>query len=167
MEANGETADQPGVRPPVEAPRGTLSGRVDEKGRLKLPAVIIQYLEALGERKVFITTLDIETVLIYPISVWREVEKLLQEAGEDADLKADVSFIADHYGEDAEIDSQGRVLMPTILRRELELEKDDVYLRCYKQRIEVIGSRVYARRLEAAKTDLPEKVRTLNKKGLR
>ena len=167
MEANGERGDQPGVRPLVEAPRGTLSGRVDEKGRLKLPAVIIQYLEALGERKVFITTLDISTVLIYPISVWREAEKMLREPGEDTDFKAHVSLIADHYGEDVEIDSQGRVLMPTTLRRELELEKDEVYLRCYKQRIEVIGSKVYAQRLEEAKTGLAAKVKALEKNGLR
>ena len=58
----------------VEAPRGTLSGRVDEKGRLKLPAALVQYLESIGERKLFVTTLNIATALIYPISSWRETE---------------------------------------------------------------------------------------------
>lgn len=162
-----EEKDQPNAPAAVEAPRGTLSGRVDEKGRLKLPATIAQYLEAIGERKVFITTLNISTALIYPISVWRQTEKLLQEPGEDADSRADLAFIANHYGEDAEVDAQGRVLVPTTLRRELELERDDVHLLFYKQRIEVFGSKVYERRLAQAKTNLTEKVAALEKKGLR
>ncbi len=151
----------------VEAPRGTLSGRVDEKGRLKLPAALVQYLEAVGERKVFVTTLNISTALIYPVSVWRETEKMLQEPGEDAGVRSDVAFIANHYGEDAEVDSQGRVLLPTTLRRELELEKDDVHLLLYKQRVEVFGSRIYEQRLARAKADLAAKVAALETKGLR
>jgi MraZ protein len=163
VEQEGRTNPQE----PVEAPRGTLQGRVDDKGRLKLPAAMAQYLGRLGEPKVFVTTLNTSTALIYPISVWQETEKMLQEPGEDADLRADVAFIANHYGEDVEIDAQGRVLMPTTLRRELELEKDDVHLVCYKQRIEVFGSRIYSQRLDAAKANLAEKLKALEKKGLR
>jgi MraZ protein len=163
VEENG----RPNVPVTVEAPRGTLNGRVDEKGRLKLPGVILQYLESFGERKLFITTLNASTALIYPISVWRETERMLQEPGEDADEREDLAFIANHYGEDVDIDGQGRVLMPTTLRRDLELEKDDVYLLAFKQRIEVYPSKVYAHRLEAAKTNLDEKLKALSKKGLR
>ena len=151
----------------AEAPRGTLSGRVDEKGRLKLPAAVVQYLDSIGERKVFVTTLNISTALIYPISVWHQTEQMLQEPGEDAGISADVAFIANHYGEDVEVDAQGRVLMPTTLRRDLELERDDVHLVFYKQRIEVFGSKVYSQRLEGAKTNLAEKLKGLEKKGLR
>jgi MraZ protein len=123
----------------------------------------LQFLEALGERKVFVTTLNTSTALIYPISVWRETEKMLQEPGEDADLRADVAFVANHYGEDVEVDGQGRVLMPTTLRRDLELEKDDVHLLVYKQRIEIFGSKVYAQRLEGARADLGAKLKALEK----
>ena len=126
-----------------------------------------QYLEAIGERKVFVTTLNLQTALIYPISAWRETEKMLQESGDDADIRAEVAFVANHYGEDVEMDAQGRVLIPTTLRRELDLERDDVSLLFYKQRIEVFGSRVYADRLAQAKTNLAEKVGALQKKGLR
>jgi MraZ protein len=151
----------------LEAPRGTLGGRVDEKGRLKLPAAMAQYLEAVGERKLFVTTLNLRTVLIYPISVWQRTEGMLQEPGEDADTRSDVAFVANHYGEDVEMDAQGRVLLPTNLRRELELEKDDVQLLFYKQRIELYGSKVYAERLAAAKENLAAKVGALEKKGIR
>lgn len=162
-----DEVDKPVSPKALEAPRGTLSGRVDEKGRLKLPAAIAQYLGGFGETKVFVTTLDISTALIYPISVWRGTEAMLQEPAEDADARADVAFIANHYGEDTEVDAQGRVLLPTTLRRDLELERDDVHLLCFKQRIEVIGSKVYAARLEAAKSGLSEKLKALEKKGLR
>lgn len=158
---------QENARPPVEAPRGTLSGRVDDKGRLKLPAAIAQYLSDLGERKVFITTLNGSTALIYPISSWKETEKILQEAGDDAEARADVAMVANHYGEDVEVDGQGRVLVPTTLRRDLELEKDDVHLLCFKGRIEMLGSKVYDQRLNKAKANLAEKVTALEKKGLR
>jgi MraZ protein len=61
---------------PVEPPRGTYQARVDEKGRLKLPAVFQQYLTDLGETKVFVTSLDVRIARIYPISVWKENEIL-------------------------------------------------------------------------------------------
>ena len=153
--------------PQVEAPRGTLSARVDDKGRLKLPAAITQYLEAVGERKVFVTSLNISTALIYPVSVWKETEKMLGQASEDAEAQADVAIVANHYGENAEIDGQGRILLPTTLRRDLDLEKDDVHLLCYKGRIEVFGSKVYEQRLNKAKVGLAEKLAALEKKGLR
>ena len=92
---------------------------------------------------------------------------MLQEPGDDADIRADVAFVANHYGEDTEIDAQGRVLMPTTLRRDLELKKDDVHLLWYKQRIEVLGSRMYEQRLTKAKTNLAEKGAALEKRGLR
>lgn len=152
---------------PVEAPRGNLSARVDEKGRLKLPASIAKYLEAVGEKTLFITSLNSSTALIYPISVWKETEKMLSEASEDAEWRGDIAMLANHYGEDGEVDNQGRVLIPTTLRRELELEKDDVHLLCFKGRIEIFGSKVYEQRLNKAKVGLAEKLAALEKKGLR
>jgi MraZ protein len=152
---------------PQEPPRGFLTARVDEKGRLKLPAAIAQYLAAAGEQKVFITTLNASTARIYPISAWRETEKMLEQAGDDADVREDIAFIAYHFGADSEIDPQGRVLMPAELRRELKLENEQVYLRCFKQRIDVIGREVYERRLAKAMEGIGEKLQSLEKKGLR
>jgi len=65
------------------------------------------------------------------------------------------------------MDTQGRVLVPTTLRRELNLEKDDVSLLFYKQRIEVFGSKVYQARFEKARSGLAEKVSALQRKGMR
>ncbi len=140
---------------------------MDEKGRLKLPALIAEYLRQLGEEKVFVTTLNGATARIYPISSWRQTEETLAEAGEDAGDREDVAFIAFHFGADSEIDPQGRVLVPTDLRRALKLENEQVYLRCFKQRIDVIGREVYEERLGKAMERIGEKVQGLERKGLR
>jgi MraZ protein len=162
-EESGQTGDVVSV----DAPRGVLSARVDEKGRLKLPSSMVQYLDSFRERKVFITTLDVKTARIYPISVWKRTEAALEEPGDDADLRDDLAFVANHYGSDDEIDGQGRVLVPTELRRKLKLENEQVYLRCTKQRIEVIGREMYESRLAKAETGSDQKLIHLEKKGLR
>lgn len=162
-----EQSAQSGSSTAVEAPRGFHPARVDEKGRLKLPSAIAAYVAGLGDQKVFVTTVDGSTARIYPISVWRQNEILFEEGGEDTDLKEDVAFVAYHYGADSDLDAQGRVLVPTELRRELGMEGEQVFVRCFKQRIEVIGNAVYAQRLANAKAGLSTKVQGLEKKGLR
>ena len=147
--------------------RGNHPTRVDEKGRLKLPSAMVQYLEGFGERKVFITTLNVKTARIYPISIWKRTEAELEEPGEDSDVRDDLAFIANHYGADYEVDEQGRVLVPTDLRRKLKLENEQVYLRCTKQRIEVIGREMYESRLAKAEEGADTKLLSLEKKGLR
>lgn len=159
-----EEISQPGT---VAPPRGFFSARVDEKGRLKLPAAIAQYLASLGEQKVFITTLDRSTARIYPISIWQETEKMLEEPGEDVGDRDDISMVAYHFGADSDIDPQGRVLVPTELRRELRFENGQVHLRCFKQRIEVIGDESYQGRLSKALDGVEAKVKGLERKGLR
>jgi MraZ protein len=121
----------------------------------------------MGENKVFVTTLNGSTARIYPISVWLQTENMLEEAGEDADVREDVAFVAFHFGADSEIDPQGRVLVPTDLRRALKLENEQVYLRCFKQRIDVIGREVYEQRLTKAMEGLGEQLQGLEKRGLR
>lgn len=158
---------QTGAVTPAEPPRGFFGARVDEKGRLKLPSAIAQYLAALGERKVFVTTLDASIARIYTIPGWQRAESLLEQAGDDVSDKEDVSTIAYHFGADSDVDPQGRVLVPTELRRRLKLENEQVYLRCLKQRIDVIGREMYDERLASALNGIGDKLKSLEKKGLR
>ena len=62
----------------IEPPRGSHAATVDEKGRLKLPAPFKRYVESFGEKRVFVTSLDLRTVGIYPTAVWREVERFFE-----------------------------------------------------------------------------------------
>jgi MraZ protein len=151
----------------AEAPNSIAQARVDDKGRLKLPAEYLEYLKKLGVDKVFVTTVDLVLGRIYPISVWKANENLFSNAGDLAELAEDVAYIAKYYGGNSEIDAQGRILVPTELRRKLGLESQPVWLDFYNGRINIAGKAVHDARLNRAQVNLFDKVKTLEKKGLK
>ena len=151
----------------MEPPHSITQARVDDKGRLKLPSEFLEYLRQLQVDKVFITTMDLQLARIYPISVWKSNENLFANAGDLAEPAEDVAYIAKYFGGDSEIDAQGRVLVPAELRRRLSLEAQPVWLDCYNGRINVAGKAVHEARLNRALVNLPDKVKTLEKKGLK
>jgi MraZ protein len=150
----------------VDPPRGTLSARVDEKGRLKLPAAFRDFLFRLDEKVVFITTLDRQTVRIYPIAVWKRNEAFFQQVQQNAKAAADVSMVANHFGADSEVDAQGRVLVPANLRRMLGMENETVWIEHYRGRFNVYSDAVYQEKLANAMEGLPDKVEVLEQQGL-
>jgi MraZ protein len=133
--------------PGVEPPRGFHQARVDEKGRCKLPAIVQQYLAAQGVKKVFITSLDLTTARLYPISVWEQNEKMLAEPGPAATQAKAISFMAKHYGADSELDAQGRVLVPQVLRRKLQMEDQQVWVGFDKGAFEMYSDPSYQAKL--------------------
>ena len=82
-------------------------------------------------------------------------------------MAEDVAYIAKYFGGDSEIDAQGRVLVPAELRRKLALESQPVWLDCYQGRINIAGKGVHEARYHRAVANLGEKVKTLEKKGLK
>ncbi len=150
----------------VEHPRGIYPGRIDEKGRLKLPSDFQQFLTAIGEKKVFCTTFDERIARLYPISKWKEIEAMLKDPAEDAEAAEDLWFTAMDLGGDAEMDSQGRLVIPTELRRALKIEDKPVFLEHYKNRINVFGEEVYAERKQRARGNRAEALKTFERKGL-
>ena len=145
-------------------PRGFYTARVDEKGRLKLPTL---FQEFLGGEKLFVTSLDTRIARIYPISLWRQNESLLFDQSDEPEMAEDIAFIANHFGADSEIDGQGRVLLPTELRRALNLENQTVWLDCYQGGVNVYGKEVYEERQRRATDNLGPKLNALKKKGLK
>jgi MraZ protein len=155
------------VKPaPVEHPRGIYPGRIDEKGRLKLPSDFQQYLTGLQETKVFCTSFDERIARLYTISQWKEIEAMFKNASEDAEAAEDLWFTAMDLGGDAEMDSQGRLMIPSELRKALDIENKPVYLEHYKGHINVFGESVYQERKQRARENRGEKLKTFEKKGL-
>lgn len=152
---------------PVEPPRGIYPARVDEKGRLKLPVNFQAFLSQSGGDKVYITSLDFATARVYPISLWKLNEKILNESTDDPETAEDISFAANVLGADSELDSQGRLLLPTDLRRELKLEAVPVYLECFQGGINIYNEQVYGDRLKRARENLSGKLTAFKKKGLK
>lgn len=144
-----------------------FSSRVDEKGRLKLPADVHRYLTDTGATQVFITSFDGRTARIYPIPVWEEAEALLESPGDDAGDGEDLLYKAQYYGGDAEIASQGRLLMPATLRRAMGVENQGVQLAFFRGHIAVISQEVHAEKLNRAEDRSEEKLARFVTRGLR
>ncbi len=98
--------------------RGTVSVKVDDKGRLKLPAFLKERLdEKYGAGSTyFVTSLTGQTVLIYPVAEWERLEETLAQAPAFDQLKVKFLFTANRYGAEATVDEQGRLLIPSKLR---------------------------------------------------
>lgn len=150
----------------VEPPRGMYPGRLDDKGRVKLPASFQQYFAALREKKLFVTSLDRRIAQIYPMAVWRENEKFFDTYREDPRIARNVAFNAADLGAEAEMDAQGRILFPPELRRELGIENQPVKLFAYRGRIEVLSESIYQERKREAAQTAADDVTKLEAAGL-
>ena len=158
---------EPQVAPPPRPPLGVFSAKCDEKGRMKLPAEYLTYLKSLKVDRVWITTMDRKLARIYPDPVWEFNLNLFENAGDDSEAAEDVAFISNLYGGYSEIDEVGRILFPTELRRLLEFEKQTVWLDYYRGRFNAFGKNIYDERFNRASVNLPDKVKLLEKKGLK
>src|SRR5438034_5405756 len=96
--------------------RGNAPARIDDKGRLKVPNAFRSLLEAKYGRELFLTSLSGEYVRIYPMPVWLELEEKLARVPSSHPAKLRYLDRINYYGQTAELDSQGRVLIPVRLR---------------------------------------------------
>ena len=102
--------------------RGIQNGRVDDKGRLKLPALVRQRVEdRYQDSHVFITSLDGETMRVYPLKEWEIVEERLSKKSPDGnaldgEVKDKILFQTQRFGAEETLDNQGRILVPAVLR---------------------------------------------------
>jgi DNA-binding transcriptional regulator/RsmH inhibitor MraZ len=150
----------------AEPPHSIASAKVDDKGRLKLTANSLEWCKKSNIVNVFVTTLDKRTFRIYSIPGWKSTLNLLEGPGEHAKAGADLALIAKVYGGDAEIDAQGRILLPSALRTLLGLESQPVWLNHVAGRIDGATNTVHETRMQNAATNLDDKVETFLKLGL-
>ena len=161
-----EVAEEIQQPPMVEPPRGMYPGRLDEKGRVKLPATFQQYFGALREKTLFVTSLDRRTAQIYTLQGWRDAEKFFQTYREDPELARRVAFNAADLGAETEMDSQGRVLFSPELRRELGIEGQPVRMYGFRGHLEVLSEKIYEQRRQDAAKVGPADIDKLERAGL-
>ena len=96
--------------------RGNYAAKIDEKARLKIPNAFRALVEKTHGAELFVTSLTGESVRIYPMPVWLALEERLARA--PSTLPARNRFLdrVNYFGQAAEIDSQGRVLIHQRLR---------------------------------------------------
>lgn len=107
--------------------RGNCPAKVDEKGRLKIPAVFLDALKEYGT-EFYITSMTGESVRIYPMRVWSEIEDKLAAVPSQNQAKRKFLMRTSYYGQAVELDGQGRVLLPAVLRESAQMKGDvDVF----------------------------------------
>jgi MraZ protein len=96
--------------------RGNYAAKIDDKGRLKIPNAFRALVEEQQGKEVFVTSLTGEYVRIYPMPVWVALEEKL--AAVPSTLPARLKFFdrVNYFGQAAEFDQQGRVLIHPRLR---------------------------------------------------
>lgn len=145
-----ETSSTPAPLP--DPPLGTYPSRCDDKGRVRLPKQIEEYLRALEDHEFFITTLDGSIGKIYPRSVWEDNRK---KFAQNPKLALDIGRYADYHGSLSEIDGQGRVLLSPQLRRKLAVENQPVYLRYDARGVEIYSEAAQQASIERAERIAP------------
>jgi MraZ protein len=96
--------------------RGSAPARIDDKGRLKVPSNFRSLLESKYGRELFLTSLTGEYVRVYPLPVWLGLEQKLGDMPSTHPSRLRFLDRVNYFGQVAELDTQGRVIIPARLR---------------------------------------------------
>lgn len=98
---------------------------VDAKGRLKIPNEIQRWLESLNS-KLFVTTWSGSDFQVYLREGFASQIAHLEEIALDPEMRESAQrqiFVGKRYGAEAEMDSDGRIHLPPLLRQKLGIDK--------------------------------------------
>ena len=104
--------------------RGHEQARIDDKGRLKVPNVFRSLLESKYGRELFLTSLTGDYVRLYPMPVWLDIEAKLGAMPSTHPSRLRFLDRVNFFGQVAELDTQGRVLVPARLRETAAIAGD-------------------------------------------
>ncbi len=104
--------------------RGNHPAKVDEKGRLKLPAAFKQLLDAPYVTQFYVTSADGMSAEIWPLPEWEKREAQLAGSSNMDDSVQKYLNLTSYYGQQVEMDNQGRIVLPQILRGTAKLDAE-------------------------------------------
>jgi MraZ protein len=107
---------------------GHSPAKIDEKGRLKVPANFRKIIEERYGSECFITSMDGERALVYPLPVWFEFQSRLAKVPSTSTAKTKLLERVNYFGQVATVDAQGRLLVPQVLRDVAGISDDVVVL---------------------------------------
>ena len=108
--------------------RGSSLAKLDEKGRLKLPASFRGVLEPKFGSDYFVTSLRGDSVRIYPMDVWLRVEERIARASSLNPSVMRFKSAVNYYGQSTPMDTQGRILIHPLLRERADVRGEVVVL---------------------------------------
>jgi MraZ protein len=132
--------------------RGNHPTRVDEKGRLKVPAEFKRVIDEKYAQKFYITSVDGIVAQVYPFEEWERIEQKLASLSTFNPTKKKFLNRVNYYGQVVEMDGQGRLLIPQILREAAQIRGD----------VAVLGNLTYleVRNMEALDREIKEQAFT-------
>ena len=132
--------------------RGNHPTRVDEKGRLKVPAEFKRVIDEKYAQKFYITSQDGTIAQVYPFEEWERIEQKLAALSTFNPTKKKFLNRTNYYGQVVEMDGQGRLLVPQILRESAQIRGE----------VAVLGNLTYleVRNLEAFRKEIDEQAFT-------
>ena len=128
--------------------RGNHPARVDEKGRLKLPAEFKRRVDEAYGPQFYVTSKDGKRAEIYPLREWEKVEEKLAGIPSMNPSKKKFLDVTNYYGQMAELDAQGRITLPQLLRDSARVTVEVVVLGSQTY-LEVVNHDDFKSKLEA------------------
>jgi MraZ protein len=128
--------------------RGNHPTRVDEKGRLKVPAEFKRVIDEKYGTQFYITSLDGKVAQLYPFEEWERIEQKLAGLSTFNPTKKKFLDRVNYYGQMVEMDGQGRLLIPQLVRDSAQI----------KGEVAVLGNLIFliVRNLEAFRQEIEE-----------
>lgn len=104
--------------------RGINGVNIDAKGRIVMPTRYRERLQ-LDSKSSVVLTIDTEErcLLLYPLPEWEEIEKKLSALPSFNPAARRIQRVLVGHATDVEIDGQGRILLPPLLREYAGLNK--------------------------------------------
>ena len=96
--------------------RGNSPAKIDDKGRLKVPNGFRSVIQKDHGSDLFVTSLTGQSVRIYPMPVWLDIETRLGKVPSTHPARQRFLDRVNFYGQVAVLDPQGRVLIQPRLR---------------------------------------------------
>ena len=96
--------------------RGNATATVDDKGRFKVPVQFRDYIDETWGTEFYVTSFEGESVQIYPLPVWQEIEERLAKLPSQNSSKKKFVDRTSYYGQATSLDKSGRILIPSLLR---------------------------------------------------
>lgn len=116
--------------------RGRHNATVDPKGRLKIPAEYKEVIDRDYGPRFYITSLQGDKASVYPFSQWERIEKRLAELPTMHPARNKFLDRTNYWGQMAEMDNQGRILLPSQLRESAEVT-GEVVVMGYPDRLDI------------------------------
>jgi MraZ protein len=101
--------------------RGNATATVDDKGRFKLPVHYLAYIEETWGSDFYVTSFEGESVQVYPLPIWQEIEERLAKLPSQNPTKKKFLDRTNYYGQLTALDKSGRILIPALLRESAQM----------------------------------------------